>query len=90
MQSPSWRMTYPFRWVARQLRTLRDALNGKNTTRIDIPDVAETAETDEVEIPDARLDLKEFFTTLYRIQLQSFLTSGTPLQLPKIIIPNCR
>ena len=83
MKSPSWRMTYPFRWIARQLRMLRDALKGKNTHTLGISDVDETAETAEVEIPDGTLDVKEFFTTLHRIQLQSFLTTGTPLQLPQ-------
>jgi GT2 family glycosyltransferase len=83
MKSPSWRMTYPVRWLAKQLRTLRDWLTGKPSPALATPAVDEPAESGDGEIPDASLDLKEFFTNLYRIQLQSFLTAGSPLQLPQ-------
>jgi GT2 family glycosyltransferase len=82
MKSPSWRMTYPVRWLAKQLRALRDWLTGKQTAAMANSTVDETGESGGVDIPDASLDLKEFFTNLYRIQLQSFLTAGSPLQLP--------
>jgi GT2 family glycosyltransferase len=82
MKSPSWRMTYPVRWLAKKLRALRDWLTGKQSVVTATRVVDETAESSDVDIPDVSLDLKEFFTSLYRIQLQSFLTSGAPLQLP--------
>src|SRR5262249_38580643 len=82
MKSPSWRMTYPIRWVAKQLRALRDWLTGTKNAAMATSAVDETGESGDVDIPDASLDLKQFFTALYRIQLQSFLTAGSPFQLP--------
>src|SRR5262249_11018683 len=80
MKSPSWRMTYPIRWLAKQIRAFREALSGSPSP--EITGVEEPAETAEMELPDPSLDLKEFLAGLYRVQLQSFLTAGTPLQLP--------
>src|SRR5690242_15074300 len=73
MKSPSWRLTYPIRWLAKQLRALRDLLTGRKNAATATPVVEETGESGDADIPDASLDLKEFFTSLYRIQLQSFL-----------------
>src|SRR5262249_1448605 len=83
MKSPSWRITYPIRWLAKQLRVLRDWLTGKQNPALTAPAADEPAEGGDAEIPGDSLELKEFFTSLYRIQLQSFLTAGSPLQLPQ-------
>jgi GT2 family glycosyltransferase len=81
MKSPSWRMTYPVRWLAKQLRALRVWLMGSNEpdSEASPPPVVEV-EADET--PDAPAELKALLTDLYRVQLQSFLTAGTPLSLP--------
>jgi GT2 family glycosyltransferase len=93
LKSPSWRLTYPIRWLARQLRALRNWILRPNTT----PAATEESSTasdpallqDQSREDDATnfLDLKGFFTDLYRIQLQSFLTSGATLDFPQIDNP---
>jgi GT2 family glycosyltransferase len=81
MKSPSWRMTYPVRWLAKQIRALRVWLMGGHQPG---PEASEPAalEVEADEIPDAPPEVKAFLTDLYRVQLQSFLTAGTPLSLP--------
>jgi GT2 family glycosyltransferase len=87
MQSPSWRLTFPIRWLAKQLRILRDWLTGIRGRRKDpepapppVSQLQTEEETDqEVEAP---FDLKGYYTELYRIQLRSFLAANTPLRLP--------
>ena len=83
MKSPSWRLTYPLRWLAKQVRALRDRLFGKKPPVQSVSAVIEDSEIDDSPAAEPALDLKQFFTGLYRIQLQSFLTSGKPLQLPE-------
>jgi len=82
MKSPSWRLTFPIRWLAKQLRTVRDWLIGKPQP-LPQPAAVEITEIDDTEVAQASLELKQFLTGLYRIQLESFLTTGTPLQLPE-------
>ncbi len=100
LKSPSWRLTAPIRWFAKQLRTLRDwVLGRKPATVVAVreaqarqraassddrpgghkPPLQEEKADADVE---ASLDLKQFFTDLYRVQLQSFLSSGATLELP--------
>src|SRR6516165_10512950 len=83
MKSPSWRLTYPIRWLAKQFRALRDWLFGKKPPVQSVSAVIEESEIDDSPAAEPALDLKRFLTGLYRIQLQSFLTSGKPLQLPE-------
>ena len=81
LKSPSWRLTYPIRWLARQFRALRDWALSRNAP-------AAVADSELLEVhaeqsldsePENTPDLKGFFTDLYRVQLQSFLTSGATL-----------
>ena len=85
MQSPSWRLTYPIRWLAKQFRALRDWMLGRNLGRTRIAGASLDPlqqEIDEPEQIESAFDLKQFFTDLYRVQLQSFLASTASLQLP--------
>ena len=86
MQSPSWRLTYPIRWLARQARTLRAFVanmfgSGKDAqaTPAAAPPVDEAVAEIGIEAP---VDLKQSFTDLYRVQFQSFLAARAMLQLP--------
>ena len=92
MQSPSWRLTYPIRWVAKHVRSLRAWIQG---TRGPTPRPQEPVLGDEESDPlspeiEAPLELKQAFADLYRMQLQSFLTSGATLQLRTAILPKSR
>src|SRR5262245_58562334 len=92
LNSPSWRLTYPIRWLARQFRAIRDWILGRNMPQATTD---ESSTTDTTLLQDHSrdddltnsLDLKGFFTELYRIQLQSFLSSGTTLDFPEIDNP---
>jgi GT2 family glycosyltransferase len=86
MQSPSWRLTYPIRWLARQARTLRawssnifGSSKDAASTPAPAPPVDEAVAETSIE---ATLDLKQSFTDLYSVQFQSFLASRATLQLP--------
>lgn len=87
MKSPSWRLTYPIRWLAKQLRTVRDWLTGKHQQPQDVPAAIQKDQMDDVPEAEASQELKEFLTGLYRIQLQSFLASRKPFQLPQSSAP---
>jgi len=88
LQSPTWRLTYPIRWVARQIRALRNRLTGNfsktQDAQPDPPFTPEPAKTTEevTAAADSSFELKEIFTEIYKTQLQSFLASGAILQLP--------
>jgi GT2 family glycosyltransferase len=88
MKSPSWRLTYPIRWLAQQVRSLRDRLSGKQHAVQEVPKPAENPESGETEIVETPLELKQFLTSLYRIQLQSFLTTAEPFELPQSSSPD--
>jgi GT2 family glycosyltransferase len=86
LQSPSWRLTYPIRWLAKQVRAFRDWLKGQRGLPPPPPDgkMVDTgglASTSDTEV-DSSVDLKQFFTDIYGLQLQSFLSSGAAFQLP--------
>jgi GT2 family glycosyltransferase len=95
MQSPSWRMTYPIRWLAKQFRALRGWLLGIPETHIEASDSGISAasleyhqsEQETREETDSAFDLKKYFTELYRVQLRSFLASNTLLRLPHSTAP---
>src|SRR5689334_16375769 len=73
LESPSWRMTYPIRWAARQVRRVRHWLSGRATVgavtdhahSIDSTTYArsQTAPTGE---PGLLPQLKEVLTTTHR------------------------
>src|SRR5215469_11437881 len=83
MKSPSWRLTYPIRWLTQQVRSLRDWLSGKQRPVRQVPEAAQSTKSDDTEIVEAPLELKQFLTGLYRIQLQSFLITAEPFELPR-------
>jgi GT2 family glycosyltransferase len=92
LKSPSWRLTYPIRWLARQVRAVKDWLIPKPATvgAADAPAGAHSALSQDEQLdPDLEtsLDLKGFFTDLYRVQLQSFLTSGATLDFSQAKTP---
>ena len=80
LRSPAWRITYPIRWVARQLRAVKKwvADEPEPLSATNIPENPDLIEED-IEPP---ADAKEFLTSLFRTQLHSFLNSNALLQLP--------
>ena len=81
LESPSWRLTSPIRWAAKQMRALRDGLFGPGGLQ---PPAPAKAGACEIEEPDQSVSpqLKEFVTSTYRASLQNFLSAENPLQLP--------
>jgi O-antigen biosynthesis protein len=82
LKSPSWRLTYPIRWLARQMRRLRQwfapaAPQAMASEEEDFPN--DTTLSEDI---DAALGLKEFFTTIFQLTLKSFLTSNSSLDVP--------
>src|SRR6516165_10149129 len=71
LNSPSWRLTYPIRWLAKQLRALRDRVLGpsKNSEPIAAPGLASAEETVDGGAIDSILELKQLFTDFFRMQL---------------------
>jgi O-antigen biosynthesis protein len=78
LQSPSWRMTYPVRWMAQQLRRLRDG-NPDTFRGVDTTDIEKEAPAEPEEYSE---DLKAAFASLCHVSLQSFLASATTMELP--------
>ena len=90
LQSPSWRLTFPIRWLAKQARALRDWFAGKPAAAEPLEnqtdsEAAQASEAGQVAVStlDAPLNLKQFFTDLYSVQLQSFFASNSALPLPR-------
>src|SRR6185369_3882111 len=74
LNSPSWRLTAPIRWLAKQLRALRDWIFGRASTVGAVydrpgPHRAPLQQDENIVEPDSSPDAKEFFTELYRVQL---------------------
>ena len=88
LQSPSWRLTRPIRWLAKTFRLIRYRILGQSLPAEEGPArpepdrVSIEKEPSEVEA-QSPFELKRLFTDLYRVQLQSFLTSNAILQLPQ-------
>jgi len=90
LQSPTWRLTSPIRWLARQIRAVRNWLTGQLGQSQQSPDELSNVaavpiapeEAPAINAAGSALELKQFLSSLYQIQLQSFLTSGASLQLP--------
>jgi O-antigen biosynthesis protein len=89
LQSPSWRLTAPLRWIARQLRALKQLILGTPDDELIPPEPRESArkETGDLENADAMRDLKELYSSLYRTNLQAFLTSNAILEFPSTAEP---
>jgi len=88
LESPSWRLTYPIRWLASQFRLIRDRVQGQKpalvkdvSNRPVAPRAHLETEPEQLEV-EGPFTLKRFFTDLYQVQLQSFLTSNATLELP--------
>ncbi|HEX4998850.1 MAG TPA: glycosyltransferase [Terriglobia bacterium] len=72
LRSPTWRITAPARWIARQLRAL-----GGATTASAVASADATASVEEL-LYDPRVAI----VSLYQTALQSFLLSSAVLRLP--------
>jgi len=92
LQSPSWRLTYPIRWLARQYRAVHHWIL-RRPKSLPAEAVYDRIDSDKAPIREEPPDtsgaasVKRFFTYLYRVQLQSFLTSNTTLELPRASNP---
>ena len=82
LKSPTWRLTYPVRWVANRFRGIKrifappvEAGNGRPTNHLSEEDFEEG-------VVDAGLTLKSSYDYQFRIWLESFLVSGSQLELP--------
>jgi GT2 family glycosyltransferase len=86
LQSPSWRLTFPIRWIAKQARALRDWLTRLSGSQPITPAAADSEITLNDEPADLEtenaFDLKQLFTDLRSIELKSFLMTGATLELP--------
>jgi O-antigen biosynthesis protein len=89
LQSPSWRLTHPIRWLAKKFRLIGNRILGHSlmpsedgSARPEADRVPIEKESAEVEV-QSPVELKRLFTDLYRVQLQSFLTSNAILDLPQ-------
>ena len=83
LQSPSWRLTYPVRWLARRLRALRAAIPGTEPTVASgiesaVSEAEEMSET-EAESISAPADARQVLARSQRAALQSFLSAELPL-----------
>ena len=85
LQSPTWRWTAPLRRAINRLRRLRNghpvAIPPVVAARQEVTDDLESQETDPVP------ELKASFTAVCRLRLESFLASGTRLDLPRASNP---
>src|SRR5689334_18686879 len=90
LQSPSWRMTAPLRWFARQTRNLKRFLLrlAGRPEEAGTP-VLETPAGENISPADVRFsaDLKKLFTSLQRSIFENFLMSAAPLILPNAAQP---
>jgi O-antigen biosynthesis protein len=87
LQSPTWRFTYPIRWVANKLRDVRKLLvpgygDSDESYLEKLPDVPEVKDTDSDSGSEPGLTLKSSYDYQFRIWFESFLISGARLVLP--------
>jgi O-antigen biosynthesis protein len=90
LQSPSWRLTYPVRWVAKQWRTFKAWLLGGGVPvqpRSSGPDPgdgtqASLPDNESAVLQQEGLGLKALFTEFQRVQLQALIASDSKLRLP--------
>jgi len=77
LQSPTWRFSYPLRWVANQVRNLKKGSNRVALAGSKLPDVSKRDKP----------SLKSSFAYQYRVWFESFLVSGSRLELPHSATP---
>ena len=87
LQSPSWRLTYPFRWLVNQLRAWRKWIVGEPSAPEIAAQTVTVAQPPQPEQDETVPALKQFLTSFYRLKLQSFLSSGIGLPLPESETP---
>jgi O-antigen biosynthesis protein len=82
LNSPSWRITAPLRWVARGFRAAAARLRPPQLISA-VPRFAPPAEPiDAPEPAETFADFKELYTSLQRVVLRSFLNSSARLHFP--------
>src|SRR6185295_16089902 len=83
LQSPSWRFTYPMRWAANQFRNFKKLFVNGSTDSDDEP---APIEVPVEESPDSDfqpgLTMKSSYDNQFRIWFESFLVSGSRLEVP--------
>lgn len=97
LQSPSWKVTAPLRWVMRKLRSVKQAVSGSATDSsssemISPPTQPQRSAADHYSDPrtaeTAYSDLKQMYASLDRIALETFLASDATLELPAAATPD--
>jgi GT2 family glycosyltransferase len=83
LQSPSWRITAPLRWIFRWLRK-STSKKGQPASEafISSPSGRAVAAGDVSDQTDPAGTVKELYASQYRLNLQTFLTSSATLDLP--------
>ena len=94
LKSPSWRLTAPLRWVARQVRALKQLIlnllgnPGASEHEWTQAESVDSAEAPLVEESGGQAgELKDLFASLYRLTLQAFLGSGNALEIAHTSTP---
>ena len=84
-ESPSWKVTAPLRWIARKFRG--EKTKSKGPLRLTLPHELQTATPAEAEDQIAD-EIKQVHSSLFRLSLDSFLSSGQFLHLPNYAAPD--
>ena len=84
-ESPSWKLTAPLRWIARQFRGEKKKATAP--LRLTLPHELQTATHGEAEDQIAD-EIKQVHSSLFRLSLDSFLSSGQFLHLPNYAAPD--
>jgi GT2 family glycosyltransferase len=87
LQSPTWRFTYPVRWAANQFRNIRKLFTAGSSESMDSTSVELAGEELEDSDPNTGLTTKSSYDHQFRIWFESFLVSGSRLELPQSKTP---
>src|SRR5436190_322491 len=86
LESPTWRLTQPVRWTINKFRKVVGTGRQNSSTSI--------VHNGELELEDLQISglgdvhgAKALFATHYRVQLESFLASGSTLEMPNSATP---